>query len=220
VHRQGRRGPHIFRHARAVTLLRERVQGEDDLGPPGPSLIEVDIGIPQASLRRAPSRGSADSGPRRWTVNGWPHADTGAIDRLRVRSPDTRRWYASLQRNVTVERRAGLCSKTSVRTRAGYSGPQSLPITLRRLDSPAHWAGCCFRTVSVRRIWLIFEIDRKVAYFGGERGIRTLEGLMTLTPLAGQRANFTSAGQTLSNTSTHAQRLKRPLPAADFRSEI
>ena len=83
-------------------------------------------------------------------MNGWPHADTGAIDRLRVRSPDTRRWYASLQRNVTVERRAGLCSKTTVRTRAGYSGPQSVPITSRRLDSPAHWAGCCFRTVSVR----------------------------------------------------------------------
>ena len=44
-----------------------------------------------------------------------------------------------------------------------------------------------FRTVFVRRFWSGSSDREKVAYFGGERGIRTLEGLLTLTPLAGVR---------------------------------
>jgi len=39
-----------------------------------------------------------------------------------------------------------------------------------------------FRTVFVRPFWSGSSDREKVAYFGGERGIRTLEGLLTLTP--------------------------------------
>jgi hypothetical protein len=84
---------------------------------------------------------------------------------------------ASLQRNVTVERRAGLCSKTSVRTRAGCSGPQSLPITSRRLDSPAFWAGCCFRTVSVRPVWLVLRPTEKWLILAEREGFEPSKGL-------------------------------------------
>src|SRR5487761_544338 len=43
------------------------------------------------------------------------------------------------------------------------------------------------RTGAVRRSDWENSGDRKMLVFGGERGIRTLEGLLTLTPLAGVR---------------------------------
>ena len=59
--------------------------------------------------------------------------------------------------------------------------PGSRALSQRTLDHTPS-----FRTVSVRRIFGSFLNAGKVAYSGGERGIRTLEGLLTLTPLAEQ----------------------------------